>query len=97
MSVNISDNLRIRYSNQYDRCIMDPEAMQRYTPGQQRDINLVRLYIQALTLSDLSTSNGTAIREHFLCGHRRDDQKVQETLAATEYSNQLPTTTVAYY
>jgi hypothetical protein len=37
----------------------------RYTPGQQRDINLVRLFIQALTLSDPPTPDSYAIREKF--------------------------------
>jgi hypothetical protein len=54
ISVNITDTLCIRFSNKFDQCIMDTEALSRYTPGQQQDINLVRLYIQALTLSDMS-------------------------------------------
>jgi hypothetical protein len=78
ITVNISDSLRIRYSNKFDQCIMDSDAIKRYTPGQQRDINLVRLYIQALTLSDLSTSDGTAIREHYLQGCRSPEQKIRQ-------------------
>jgi ribonuclease HI len=78
ITVNISESLRIRYSNTFDRCIMDSAAIHRYHPGQQRDINLVRLYIQAITLSDLSTSDGTAIRECFLLGCRRDKQTIRK-------------------
>ena len=77
MSVNITDTLRIRMSNKHDRCIMETDAMQRYTPGQQRDINLVRLYVQALTLSDLSTPDGYSIREPFLLGHRLPGQRIR--------------------
>jgi hypothetical protein len=51
--------------------------LKHYTPGQQRDINLVRLYIQAMTLSDLSTYDGTMIREEALQGVRGSQQKVR--------------------
>jgi hypothetical protein len=51
ITVNISDTLRIRYSNNFDRCIMDSETIKRYSPSQQKDINLVRLHLQVLTLS----------------------------------------------
>ena len=36
-----------------DQYIMDPLHLQRYGVSQQRDINLVRLYLQVSTLSDL--------------------------------------------
>jgi hypothetical protein len=77
ISVNISDTLRIHFSNAFDQCIMETEALQRYTPGQQRDINLVRLYIQALTLSDMSTPDGNTIHEPFLHGHRMQEQSIR--------------------
>jgi hypothetical protein len=48
ITVNLTDTLQIRLSNNFDRCIMETADLQRYTPGQQHDINLVRLYIQAL-------------------------------------------------
>jgi hypothetical protein len=88
ISVNVTDTLRIRYSNQHDCCIMDTEALIRYTPGQQRDINLVRLYIQALTLSDLSTPDGHSIHETFLHGQRREGQKIR-----THWPRQSPPST----
>jgi hypothetical protein len=77
ITVNISETLRIRYSNKFDRCIMDSDTLRRYHTGQQRDINLVRLYLQVLTLSDLSTSDGTAIRECFLSGRRHAEQQIR--------------------
>ena len=77
ITINITDTLQIRYSGKQDQCIMDCEALERYTPGQQRDINLVRLYIQALTLSDLSTPDGLTIHEHFLQGQRSASQKLR--------------------
>ena len=65
-----------------------------YSPGQQKDINLVRLRIQALTLSNLvSTSNGSSIREHFICGCQFPDQK-SESLAAADNANNTSTTSL---
>jgi hypothetical protein len=72
ITVNISETLCIRYSNKFDCCIMDSDAIRLVNkPGQQSNIkNLVRLHHQVLTLSDLSTSDGTTIREWFLRGRR---------------------------
>ena len=56
---------------------MDSDALTRYSPAQQRDINLVRLHIQVVTLSDLSHSDGIHIREHFLHGLRSEGQKIR--------------------
>jgi hypothetical protein len=75
--VTLSEILRIRYSCKNDQCIMKPEALARYTPTQQRHINLVRLYIQALTLSDISTADGTMIREDSLNGVRAPGQRIR--------------------
>jgi Reverse transcriptase (RNA-dependent DNA polymerase) len=77
ISVNITDTLRIRFSNKFDRCIMETEALQRYSPKQQRDINLVRLYIQAVTLSDMSTPDGETIHDQMLQGQRRPGQHIR--------------------
>ena len=77
ITVNISDTLRLRLSNQHDCCIMDSKALKRYTPGQQRDINLVRLYLQVLTLSDISTPDGDQIHEQYLQGNRLEGQKIR--------------------
>jgi hypothetical protein len=49
---------------------MDTKALQQYMPIQQHNINLVRLYIQALTLSDISTADGKMICEESLNGLR---------------------------
>jgi hypothetical protein len=77
ITINITDTLRIRYSGHHDQCIMDSESLQWYTPMQQRDINLVRLHIQALTLSDISTPDGLHIHEHFLHGYRSEGQHIR--------------------
>ena len=42
IKVNISETLRINYSGKHDQCIMDTANLKHYTPGQQRDINLVQ-------------------------------------------------------
>jgi hypothetical protein len=52
ISITLTDTLKIGYSGSLDRCIMDTKSIQQYNPQQQRDINLVQLHLQALTLSD---------------------------------------------
>jgi hypothetical protein len=77
IQVTLSETLQIRYSCKHDKCIMDTKALQQYMPIQQHNINLVRLYIQALTLSDISTADGKMICEESLNGLRSLDQRIQ--------------------
>ena len=61
--IDITDTLNIRYNGNRDMCIMNPTLLRGYTTQQQKDINLVRLYLQAITpLSDISTDDGSEIR-----------------------------------
>jgi hypothetical protein len=68
LKIHITDTLRIRFNGQYDSCIMVPCLLHRYTVPQQRDINLVRLYLQVVTLADMSTPTGTNIEQWALEG-----------------------------
>jgi hypothetical protein len=77
LTVTLTDTLRVELRGPNDKCIMDLEALTRYTPIQQKDINLVRLHLQVITLSDMSTSDGKAICPLYLEGSRRPDQKIQ--------------------
>jgi hypothetical protein len=56
---------------------MDTKSIQQYKPQQQRDINLARLHLQALTLSDLSQADGNTIRKSALQGYREDHQRLR--------------------
>ena len=78
ITVTITDTLTIIYSGKYDQCIMDTPTLRHYSPQQQRDINLVRLHLQAITLSDLSTPDGTQIRPHALRGVREVSQRPRQ-------------------
>jgi hypothetical protein len=62
VTATITDTLTIVYSGVHDRCIMDTPTIRHYSPQQQRDINLVRIHLQAITLSDLSSPDGKTIR-----------------------------------
>jgi hypothetical protein len=57
---------------------MDSPTLSRYSPTQQRDINLVRLHLQVLTLSDLSASDGKTIRTNALSGIRELDHQLRK-------------------
>ena len=78
ITITLTDTLRIIYSGKEDQCIMASDSIRRYTPQQQRDINLVRLHLQAITLSDLSESDGKTIRRQALRGYREDSQKLRD-------------------
>jgi len=78
VTISITDTLYIVYSGPHDKCIMDTDAIKFYTPQQQRDINLVRLHLQAITLSDLSNPDGKTIRHHALAGIRKENQRLRQ-------------------
>jgi ribonuclease HI len=56
---------------------MQLSLLKHYTPQQQTDINLVRLFLQVITLSDMSTTDGSDICGHHLRGDRRPNQKIR--------------------
>lgn len=52
-----------------DRFIMDDVfALHELTPVELEDINVVRMYMKICTLSDMTTANGTEIRQDILDG-----------------------------
>jgi hypothetical protein len=90
ITVTVTDTLCIVYSGPHDKCIMDAKSLSQYTPQQQQDINLVRIHLQALTLSDLSTSDGHNIQPQALEGIRaasyrpRQNWPRQENVTASQ-------------
>ena len=58
---------------------MQLELLKHYTPQQQTDINLVRIYLQTITLSDLSAPDGKDICGYHLRGERRPQQRIRHT------------------
>ena len=75
LSLTITDSLNIIYQGKMDQCIMQPELLQRYSNQNQRDINLVRLHLQAITISDLSTHDGISIRQEAWDGQRHQNEE----------------------
>ena len=57
MTITVSDAYSIPFQGESDQYIMQPCHLARYTVSQQRDINLVRIYLQVNTLADMSDSN----------------------------------------
>jgi hypothetical protein len=71
MSVTVSDPFRIPLCGDSDEYIMQESHLARYSTAQQKDINLVRLYLQVNTLAELTDrSNPKAINLSFLDGQR---------------------------
>jgi hypothetical protein len=76
ITMTISDQPNLIVRSPTDQFIMQPEHLQRYTPAQQKDINLVRLHLQATTLVDLADTNRPeAICLHSLDGNRPSNFK----------------------
>ena len=54
MTITMTDNPTIPLQGPQDQYIMQPQHLDRYSATQQRDLNLVRLYLQVHTLADMS-------------------------------------------
>jgi hypothetical protein len=75
ITLTATHDILLREKN--DQIIMTAEHLHRYSPQQQKDINLVRLYLQVHTLADLTDSHRpTAILLHMLDGKRNPDTPI---------------------
>jgi hypothetical protein len=71
MSVTVSDSYQIPLRSDSDEYIMQKTHLARYSIAQQKDINLVRLFLQVNTLADITDcSNSKVIDLSFLDGQR---------------------------
>ena len=75
--VSLTDELKVRLRGPMDKCIMSPALLLRYTPIQQKDINLVRLYLQVISLSDMTPADGDNACSLMLEGNRRPGQQIR--------------------
>lgn len=74
IKITITDQPGLTLQSTNDEFIMQRQYLSRYTTEQQRDINLVRLYLQATTLADLTDlSRPEAISRYSLDGMRKPD------------------------
>jgi hypothetical protein len=71
LTVTVTDSLSNTLRGPNDTHIMNVESLSRYSIGQQRDINLVRIFLQCTTLSDMSCSTDRQrISKSYLGGAR---------------------------
>ena len=74
MSITVTNAPTVRLHSSSDQYIMQTAHLNRYTPAQQRDINLVRMHVQVQTLADLSDPDRpTCIRLDYLDAVRPPD------------------------
>jgi hypothetical protein len=57
MTAELTDRLDMTALCSNDQRIMDPSKIQQYTLEEQLDINLKRIHLQSVLLSDLTTGN----------------------------------------
>ena len=71
ITISLTDTYKIMRKSETDQFIMQPCHLQRYSPTQQRDINLVRIYLQVSTLAEMSDQErSTGINLDYLDGKR---------------------------
>jgi hypothetical protein len=58
IQMTVTDTLQVRFNSGNDTCIMDPVKLRGYSPQQQRDINLVRLYLRSYNTIRYVTTKG---------------------------------------
>jgi hypothetical protein len=75
LTLTLTNCLHIRMQGASDKCIMQPKYLAWLTRQQQWDVNLVRLYLQVITLSNMSEAKGQCIKECYLGGVRDNIQK----------------------
>jgi hypothetical protein len=54
LTISLTETMTVQFRGRHDQCIMNQSHLQRYSPIQQKDINLVRLHLQIITLADMS-------------------------------------------
>jgi hypothetical protein len=77
MQISLTDTLIVHMRSLQDQCIMAPASLSRYSSAQQTDINLVRLHLQVITISDMSQPDGKQICPFHLRGERRPNQYIR--------------------
>jgi hypothetical protein len=79
LTVTITDSLTVQLRGPHDKCIMSSPSLRQYTTTQQKDINLVRLHLQIMTLSDMiSKEDGVNACVHHINGQRRPNQLIRQ-------------------
>ena len=57
MSIKVTDEEGFELHGSNDQFIMQPHHLERYSASQQRDLNLVRLYLQVNTLAEMADTS----------------------------------------
>ena len=63
ITIQVKDNQVPQMSRTHDRCLMDVAAEHSFSKRELLDINLVRMYLQVCTISDITNAAGTSITE----------------------------------
>ncbi|KAI2497785.1 hypothetical protein MHU86_16727 [Fragilaria crotonensis] len=74
LTMSVSDALRLEKQGTHDEFVMQPSRLVQYTGSQQRDINLVRIYLQCTTISEMrDVQDPRSIAKEALAGVRHSN------------------------
>ncbi|KAI2498976.1 hypothetical protein MHU86_15539 [Fragilaria crotonensis] len=74
LTVSVSDALQLEKKGSHDEFVMQPSRLAQYTGSQQRDINLVRIYLQCTTISEMrDVQDPRSIAKEALAGVRHSN------------------------
>ena len=77
LTISLTDTFTVLLRGPKDKCLMNRDALSWYSTQQQHDINLVRLYLQIIMLSDMSQPDGISACCYHLKGTRRPAQVIR--------------------
>jgi hypothetical protein len=81
LTLTITDSLTVQLRGPHDKCIMSSPSLKHYTTTQQKDVNLVRLHLQIITLSDMvSQEDGVNACVYHINGKRRPHQTIRQKI-----------------
>lgn len=90
LQIHLTESFEPPLQTQNDQYIMNSEHLSRFTSAEKLDINLVRIYLQAMTLFDLSAGTDG----HSICPYQYRGVRHPDFLLRKSWPRQLPPTSV---
>ena len=77
LSISLTDTIKINLCRPHSWCFMNTDTLSRYTRRERSDINLVHIYLQIITLADMSLPDRNSACTHHLQINKSDKKHGQ--------------------